>query len=60
MLSPGDIYRKVQLVKAKQVKPSYVLHQLRTRAEGIEFIRQLGYKPGWLYHNAGRYKCFQS
>lgn len=60
VVSPGDIYRKVQLVKAKQVKPSYVLHQLRTRAEGIEFIRQLGYKPGWLYHNAGRYKCFQS
>jgi superfamily II DNA or RNA helicase len=60
VLAPGDIARKVQLVKSKQAKPSYVLHQLRTRAEGIEFIRQMGYKPGWLFHNAKLYKCFQS
>jgi superfamily II DNA or RNA helicase len=57
---PGLIKQKVQLVKMKQVRVRDVLHQMSNREEAIEFIRQLGYKRGWLFHNARHYKCFQS
>jgi superfamily II DNA or RNA helicase len=47
---------KAAMCKAKLIKPAWVLHNLKTKAEAQEFTRQMGYKPGWWFHNADRFK----
>ena len=51
----SDLAAKAMMCKAGVIKPFWVLHQLETRAEAQEFVRLLGYKPGWWYHNESRF-----
>ena len=44
-----------QLAKAGVVKPFWVLHNLKTKAEADEFIKLMGWKPGWWHHNRHRF-----
>jgi superfamily II DNA or RNA helicase len=51
----SDIAEKVRLCKTGLIKPTWVIHNLRTKQEAQEFTRQMGYKPGWWYHNQSRF-----
>lgn len=56
----ADIATKARMAKEKVIKPMAVLHTLETKEEGLEFIRQMGYKPTFAYLNRHRFKCFES
>jgi len=57
----STMYQKAQLAKAKVISPYWVLHNhCKTKAEALEFIRYMGWKPGWAFHNKNRFKILQS
>lgn len=57
----STMYQKAQLAKAKVISPYWVLHNhCKTKAEALEFIAFMGWKPGWAYHNKNRFKILQS
>ncbi len=60
MAKQSTMYQKAQLAKAKVISPFWVLHNCKTRAEAEEFVSHMGWRRGWLYHNAKRFKVFQS
>jgi hypothetical protein len=60
MAKQSTMYQKAQLAKAKVISPFWVLHNCKTRAEAEEFVSYMGWRRGWLYHNAKRFKVFQS
>lgn len=52
----SNIYQKAQLAKAKVISPYWVLHnQCKSKDEALEFIRYMGWKPGWAFHNKDRF-----
>ena len=52
----SSMYQKAQLAKAKVISPFWVLHnQCKSKAEALEFIRFMGWKPGWAFHNKDRF-----
>jgi superfamily II DNA or RNA helicase len=59
LMNDSDIYEKVKLVKSGLLKAFYVLHQLKTKDEAVLFCKLMGYKDGFLYQNAHRFKIFQ-
>jgi superfamily II DNA or RNA helicase len=60
MAKQSTMYQKAQLAKAKVISPFWVLHNCKSRAEAEEFVSYMGWRRGWLYHNAKRFKVFQS
>jgi superfamily II DNA or RNA helicase len=57
----STMWQKAQLAKAKVISPYWVLHNhCKTKAEALEFIAFMGWKPGWAYHNKNRFKILQS
>jgi hypothetical protein len=60
MAKQSTMYQKAQLAKAKVISPLWVLHNCQTRAEAEEFVSYMGWKRGWYFHNAKRFKVFQS
>ncbi len=56
----STMYQKAQLAKAKVISPYWVLHNCKSRAEAEEFVSYMGWKRGWYFHNAKRFKIFQS
>lgn len=54
-----SIQELVELSKEKKIKPFFALHTLTTKEEGEEFVKQMGWKPGFVFHNKHRFKCFQ-
>jgi superfamily II DNA or RNA helicase len=60
MAKTSTIYQKAQLAKAKVISPFWVLHnQCKSKAEALEFIAYMGYKPGWVHYNKSRFKILQ-
>jgi superfamily II DNA or RNA helicase len=59
LMNDSDIYEKVKMVKSGVLKAFYVLHQLKTKDEAILFCKLMGYKDGFLYQNAHRFKILQ-
>lgn len=55
----ADIKGKAEMAKAKLISPFWVLHSLTSRAEADLFCNEMGYKPGFAYHNKDRFKVFQ-
>jgi len=56
LATTSSMYQKAQLAKAKVISPYWVLHnQCKTKAEALEFIRFMGWKPGWAFHNKDRF-----
>jgi len=69
LLSPPEVWKvaktktleeKAAMAKEKLIKPMRVLHELKTKEEGLEFIKAMGYKPSFAYLNRQRFKCFES
>jgi DNA-directed RNA polymerase subunit M/transcription elongation factor TFIIS len=52
-------WQKAQLAKAKVISPYWVLHNCKDRVEAEQFVAFMGWKRGWLFHNAKRFKIFQ-
>jgi len=56
---------KARLCKTKgvdgkpMIKWAWVLHNLKDIEEAREFIKLMGFKKGWEFHNKSRYKVFQ-
>lgn len=50
-----SVEERAELAKAKIIKPFWVLHQMNDRDEAKEFVRLMGWKPGWWYHNEKRF-----
>ena len=56
LATTSSMYQKAQLAKAKVISPYWVLHnQCKSKAEALEFIRYMGWKPGWAFHNKDRF-----
>ena len=56
LATTSSMYQKAQLAKAKVISPFWVLHnQCKSKAEALEFIRYMGWKPGWAFHNKDRF-----
>jgi len=56
MAKQSTMYQKAQLAKAKVISPFWVLHnQCKSKAEALEFIRYMGWRPGWAFHNKDRF-----
>ena len=56
LATTSSMYQKAQLAKAKVISPYWVLHnQCKSKAEALEFIRFMGWKPGWAFHNKDRF-----
>lgn len=55
----SDIKKKAQMAKEKLISPFWVLHRLKTKEEADLFCKEMGYKPGFKYHNKERFKVFQ-
>ena len=56
LATTSTMWQKAQLAKAKVISPYWVLHnQCKTKAEALEFIRYMGWKPGWAYYNKDRF-----
>lgn len=49
------IEEKAEMTKAGLIKPFWVLHNLKDRDEAKEYIRLMGYKPGFWYYNKDRF-----
>lgn len=49
----------VEAIKAKMVNANAVLHKMEDQSKALELVDKLGYKRGWLYINAKRFKVFQ-
>jgi superfamily II DNA or RNA helicase len=60
LATTSNMYQKAQLAKAKVISPFWVLHnQCKSKAEALEFIAYMGYKPGWVHYNKSRFKILQ-
>jgi len=59
-VNKADIATKAKMAKAKVVKPMAILHQLKTKEEGLQFIKEMGYKSSFAYVNRDKFKCFES
>ena len=56
LMGPSTADEVAQLAKAKVISPYWVLHnQCKSKAEALEFIRFMGWKPGWAFHNKDRF-----
>jgi len=64
LLTPDDRRRiargvsleeKAEMAKAGLIKPYWVLHQLTDEREAREFVRLLGWKPGWWFHQGHKF-----
>jgi hypothetical protein len=56
LATTSSMYQKAQLAKAKVISPFWVLHnQCKSKDEALEFIRFMGWKPGWAFHNKDRF-----
>lgn len=49
----------VEAIKLKMVSANAVLHKMQDQQKAIELIQKLGYRKGWLYVNAPRFKVFK-
>lgn len=49
------LYKKIELCKAKVVKPYYILHKLKTFDEVKDFVRGMGWSPYWMEYNHDRF-----
>ena len=47
---------KARMTKAGLIKPVWVLHQLKSRAEAVRYATMMGYKPGWVWYATKTYK----
>jgi superfamily II DNA or RNA helicase len=54
----SDIAAKAKLAKAKVISPFWVLHNCKSKDEALQFVSLMGWKKGWLFHNAKRFKIF--
>jgi len=50
-----SIEEKAEMAKAGLIKPYWVLHQLRDRGEAEKFVKLMGWKRGWWWHNEKRF-----
>lgn len=50
-----SLEEKAEMAKAGLIKPYWVLHQLTDKAEANEFVRLMGWKPGWWLYNGHRF-----
>lgn len=50
---------KAMMAKEKLINPFWVLHQLKTKEDGLAFIELMGYKKGFAYLNKDKFKCLQ-
>jgi superfamily II DNA or RNA helicase len=48
----------VEAIKLKMINANAVLHKLKDQQKALDLIEKLGYKKGWLYINAKRFKVF--
>lgn len=55
----ASLEEKAKFAKAGVIKAAWVLHNLSTREEALRFIKLMGYKRGWLYHNEKRFAVFR-
>jgi superfamily II DNA or RNA helicase len=55
----ADIAAKAKLAKAKVISPFWVLHNCKSKDEALQFVSLMGWKKGWLFHNAKRFKILQ-
>lgn len=56
----STLEEKVRMAKQGLIKAAWVLHNINDKQEALLFIKMMGYKPGWLYHNKTRFKVFQT
>jgi superfamily II DNA or RNA helicase len=57
--SRASLEEKASMAKEGLIKPAWVLHNLTDRKEAEYFVKLMGYKKGWYFHNQKRFKVFQ-
>jgi hypothetical protein len=50
-----DLPELAKLAKEGIIKPFWVLHNLKSKTEADQFIKLMGWKPGWWHHNRHRF-----
>lgn len=55
----SDLHKKAEMAKEKLISPFWVLHQMTDILQAREFIKLMGWKPGFEYMNKNKFKVFQ-
>ena len=55
----ASIEEKAEMAKAGLIKPFWVLHTILDREEAKRFVKLMGWKKGWWYHNEKRFPNLQ-
>jgi superfamily II DNA or RNA helicase len=50
-----SLEEKAKMAKQKLINPYWVLHRMKDRSEAEEFVRLMGWKPGWWKYNESRF-----